>query len=256
MSEDPEVDDYMSDIYLNEANNSDASRLTEYTRKRRIEEEQAHLKSHQNRMKPLKVLQAEKREEVLKKAIGTDNKGFKLMAKMGYKVGDGLGRKANGIAEPLPINIKGDRGGIGKDEEKNRKRKLQEIRLQQLAKRRQLVEKERAENFRELIRSKRTQQRAKHDLRKAQLACQRLDESKDLNYVKPWYWLIEDDEDEKEQCTLEDDAEDTATEFERLVELNQYLRSKYHYCIWCATTYDDSDDMDNSCPGDCAEDHD
>lgn len=94
-----------------------------------------------------------------------------------------------------------DRGGLGKDEEKQRKRKLQEIRIQESAKRRQLVEKEQTQNFRELVRSKRMQQRATHDLRKARLACQRLDESHNLSCIKSWYWPTEDDETE-----LEDDA--------------------------------------------------
>lgn len=105
-----------------------------------------------------------------------------------------------------------DRGGIGKDEEKQRKRKLQEIRIQESAKRRQLIEKERTQNFRELVRSKRMQQRATHDLRKARLACQRLDEGQNLSCVKPWYWLTEDVENELEDDALEEsDSEETIT---------------------------------------------
>lgn len=96
MADDDDVDDYMSDIYLTHDSNAESSRLPEYIRKRRMEEQQGQVKSRQNQMKSFKIIQREKREEALKKAIGSDNKGFKLMAKMGYKAGDGLGR--NGIA--------------------------------------------------------------------------------------------------------------------------------------------------------------
>lgn len=54
------------------------------------------------------------------------SKGLAMMAKMGFTPGSALGSRDNGGArsEPLPIEVKEDRGGIGADAEK--KRKVQE----------------------------------------------------------------------------------------------------------------------------------
>ncbi|GMT25264.1 hypothetical protein PFISCL1PPCAC_16561, partial [Pristionchus fissidentatus] len=48
-----------------------------------------------------------------KKAINSENKGFKLLKAMGWKEGDGLGRKNEGIVEPVANEFKGDRQGLG-----------------------------------------------------------------------------------------------------------------------------------------------
>ena len=50
-------------------------------------------KNSENAVKPKKVLEAEKREEGLKSAISSDNKGFALLSKMGYKPGMSIGKK-------------------------------------------------------------------------------------------------------------------------------------------------------------------
>ena len=46
-----------------------------------------------NIFKPKAVIEHEKREEGLQAAISSDNKGFALLAKMGYKPGMGIGKK-------------------------------------------------------------------------------------------------------------------------------------------------------------------
>ena len=48
-----------------------------------------------------KVLETEKREEGLQKSLGADNKGFALLAKMGYKPGMGIGKEGK-----LKLNLK------------------------------------------------------------------------------------------------------------------------------------------------------
>ncbi len=44
-------------------------------------------------MKPVKVLEAEKRDAGLSKTISSDNKGFAMLQKMGFKPGMTLGKK-------------------------------------------------------------------------------------------------------------------------------------------------------------------
>lgn len=77
---------------------------------------------------------AEESEAAREKALSTSlldderakkSKGLSMMAKMGF-TGGGLGKKnddgeSRGRAEPIRVNVKDDRGGIGMDSEKKRK---------------------------------------------------------------------------------------------------------------------------------------
>lgn len=78
------------------------------TKKNRLDEE------HRIAQKPLHVVERERREEGLSQAISSDNKGFTMLTKLGYKAGDSLGRSTAAIAEPIKIEVKSDRGGLGK----------------------------------------------------------------------------------------------------------------------------------------------
>ena len=69
----------------------------------------------ENKTKKTKVnLEIEKRHEGLQKSIDSSNKGFAMLAKMGYKAGESLGKSNSGRIEPIPIEVKNDRGGLGK----------------------------------------------------------------------------------------------------------------------------------------------
>lgn len=87
-----------------------ARRMKMEEKKEQTEAEQRH------KQKPVRQLEEERREEGLKSAIPSDNKGFSMMAKMGYKQGDTIGRSSSsGIVEPISIQIKSDRGGLGRE---------------------------------------------------------------------------------------------------------------------------------------------
>jgi len=63
---------------------------------RRYENEAKHRETNlanRQQNKPRQQLETEQRDEGLKNAITADNKGFKLMEKMGYKPGTGIGKK-------------------------------------------------------------------------------------------------------------------------------------------------------------------
>lgn len=96
--------------------------------KERAEAEKKH------KQKPVKQLEVERREEGLNVAISSDNKGFSMLAKMGYKQGDSIGRSQSGIVEPISIQIKSDRAGLGR-----------ETALKQLQEYREKLRKEKAE---------------------------------------------------------------------------------------------------------------
>lgn len=85
-------------------------------RRFQVEENQkASNEKHRKIQKPAKVLEIERREEGLSMAIATENKGFAMLQKMGFKPGQGLGKSGEGRTEPLAVEIKADRGGLGRD---------------------------------------------------------------------------------------------------------------------------------------------
>lgn len=62
-----------------------------------------------------------KRETALMTSLDASNKGFQMMAKLGYKPGSGLGKGASGRTEPIQLAMKEDKSGIGLENEKKRK---------------------------------------------------------------------------------------------------------------------------------------
>lgn len=85
-------------------------------RRIKLEEEKKKLDVEQKmKQKPVKQLEVERREEGLNAAISSDNKGFAMLAKMGYKKGDAIGRSSTGIVEPISIQIKSNRAGLGRE---------------------------------------------------------------------------------------------------------------------------------------------
>ena len=126
MSSDEE-EDYMSAAVLGACDDVRPG-LVHGTKKRQLDVEKKKKdcdKINKDKFKPKNVLEAEKREEGLSKAIETDNKGFQLMAKMGFKAGMALGKREEGRKEPVPIEVKTTREGLGRDAD--RKRKHQEL---------------------------------------------------------------------------------------------------------------------------------
>jgi hypothetical protein len=121
-----EDDDYMNMTFGEEPTKTETS-LQRRQRLKREGEIKGMVKSKTQR----EAEEAEARERALSRSMLDDptvakkNKGFAMMAKMGFK-GGALGNKHNpdAKAEPIKVSIKEDRGGIGLDSE--RKRKLQE----------------------------------------------------------------------------------------------------------------------------------
>ncbi|CAG7935799.1 unnamed protein product [Penicillium nalgiovense] len=127
--------------------------------------------------------EAVRREEALARStLNPNNKGFQMMAKLGFKPGDVLGKPATSSdsdttntdsslkarAEPLNLTLKKNRGGIGLDTEK--KRKLREE-AEEAAKR---IKHEEG-SYRDRVREERELRRIEAQVRAAQKVAERLD---------------------------------------------------------------------------------
>ncbi|XP_003976175.1 G patch domain-containing protein 11 [Takifugu rubripes] len=255
-----EEDDYMSDAFLSKIQDVKPGvsmvRRVKESIKKEIKQKEANTKSRQ---KTLKEQEKESREAALQNSISTENKGFALLQKMGYKSGQGLGKQGAGRVDPIPLNIKTDRGGLGMEEMKKRKAEEELEHYRQKIRAKQHFETRSLENFRTRVRTEREERKVEGDLRRSQRACEQLDSQKSIAVPREdWYWPKtesndeEDVQDEEEQ-EVEDDVDLTSSD--KLQILTSYLRGVHFYCIWCGTTYNDEDDLGSNCPGDTAGDH-
>lgn len=108
------------------------------------------------------------REKGLNTALSRENVGFKMMAKMGFKVGSGLGKSLSGLKEPIKIEMKGNSSGVGRENEVkalvNRHRECKNKNLTDIENKFKSINYER--NLTNLL---------KRDFHKAQRICEELD---------------------------------------------------------------------------------
>ncbi|XP_053315257.1 G patch domain-containing protein 11 [Spea bombifrons] len=261
-----EEEDYMSDAFLNSLQDVRPGMPMPRNVKQLYQKEEKQKECNvKNKQKSIKEVERERRETVLNEALGNGNKGFAMLQKMGYKKGQALGKKGDGIVEPIPLNLKTGRSGIGHDEMKKRKaeEELESYRRKVLM--RKQNEERAADDFRMRMRSKKEELKLEGDLRRSQRACLQLDEQKGVQTAREeWYWpatdVQKDDEETDDDDDDDDDDEDDQGEElstpDKLQILTSYLRGEHFYCIWCGTAYQDEDDLLSNCPGNTSEDHD
>ncbi|XP_005742511.1 G patch domain-containing protein 11 [Pundamilia nyererei] len=257
-----EEEDYMSDAFLSKLQDvkpgvSMVRRVKEAMKR----EEKQKEKNIKNRQKSYKEQESESREVALQSSISNENKGFALLQKMGYKAGQGLGKQGAGRVDPIPLNIKTDRGGIGMEEMKKRKAEEELEHYRQKVRAKQQNETKSLEDFRSRVRTEREERKIEGDLRRSQRACEQLDSQKGITAPREdWYWPKANSDEEEDDLKEEDEDEDEEevtelTSFDKLQILTSYLRGVHFYCIWCGTTYNDEEDLCANCPGDTAADH-
>lgn len=284
-------DDYMSAAFIVDSpakdirpgllHNRDQQRSHDiYKRK------QAHDAVTREQQRPVRVIEAQRREEGLQEAIGADNKGFALLQKMGYKPGSGIGKSGTGSVDPIPLNLKTDRKGLGRAaaiEELKESKRLFRAKRQGSAK----CEEVSVDQFRARMKQKSDQRLTDIDLFKSQKACHQLDT--EAGFTEPaesWFWprfkssdkKTEDDSNgdqngeassnpkptnqeesiptsSHDNSDSEEEEEDEFEASEKLEMLTKYLRCTYNYCSWCCVKFDDEKDMQNECPGPTRDDH-
>ena len=275
MASEEEVDDYMSDAILGKCPDKRPGLVSERVAKIHKQQKQEQAANSKSKQKPVKVIESQKREEGLKTAISSDNKGFALLQKMGYKPGTAIGKRGQGRSEPVPIELKDGRGGLGKASEMKRKQEdMDRMRLAMRAKRAK-HEKHSQQDFRSRIANQYQDRRAESDLHNSQKVCAQLDSQKGIekpsevyfwpSYMLPnkektkpedesgWFAYEPEESDEDEEVV---DNSDNFTAAEKLEILTLYLRNFHLYCVWCGTTYNDKNDLRSNCPGNTADAHD
>lgn len=115
------------------------------------------------------------REAALNKAIDSSNKGFKMLAKMGFKQGEKLGKGEYGVAEPIKLQMKEGREGVGMESDK--KRKLREA-YEEHAKKAK-VEEETEEEYFQAMAQERKNKRMEGQFIGAQKVAEKLDTEAD-----------------------------------------------------------------------------
>ncbi|PGH10793.1 hypothetical protein AJ79_05266 [Helicocarpus griseus UAMH5409] len=152
-----------------------------YSEMRRRKERESEAKSRVPSKAERAAAEAARRDEALSAStLDPSNKGFQMMAKLGFKPGSALGKdrsveRASGVdewnrrlTEPLNVVVKEDRGGIGMDSEKKRKiREQAEVETKRV--------KAEEGDFRERVRREREEKRTEALFTAAQKVAERLD---------------------------------------------------------------------------------
>ncbi|XP_037785828.1 G patch domain-containing protein 11-like [Penaeus monodon] len=264
MADSEEEIDYMSEDFLAQCVGNNDVRpglLFSHSSKRKaqIDKQRKHKnESNRERFKPVKQVQQERLQEGLNTALDSSNKGFSMLQKMGYKPGSSLGKQGQGKLEPIAVELKADRVGLGWQEMiSEHRKKQQEIKRQKQEKHKEEID---PEKFRARMRNQQQEKLINADLMKSQRICHQMDSKAELNEpVEPWFWpkyalKKESEEDEEEEEEVEEELEFEPEE--QLNILTAYLKATYCYCIWCGTVYDDERDFKQNCPGQTRADHD
>lgn len=115
---DEEEDDYLNMTFDDPSTKKKETSLQKTQRLKKEAAERGRVPSKAEK----KAADVAAREKALATELDSSNKGAKMMAKMGFKAGGGLGAAGNeGRTRPIELGMKDDKGGIGADSEKKRK---------------------------------------------------------------------------------------------------------------------------------------
>jgi hypothetical protein len=246
---DSEVLDYMK---LPLPSISDDSRS--YSKLRNKAENQQYQAGLTKSKSEIQLEEAENFSKVLATAIKPDNKGYQLLKRMGYEPGTSLGSGDSGILDPIAVKLKHGRGGIGTVN-------ANEVQLQKSKRNQESFEediKARQAKFVSSMQARYSSRLVDEDLSKARLALMSLEEQHGLPRTHLWPPLPKSIPIEgKESISIAPVPHEfeMIPNTEKLWIINNILREKYWYCIWCGTVFDDSSDLRANCPGNERNDH-
>ncbi|XP_062165824.1 uncharacterized protein LOC133872351 [Alnus glutinosa] len=187
--------------------------------------------------------QQEEDEQTLAKVeapIPQSNIGFKLLKQMGYTPGSALGKEGLGRAEPVGIEIRRSRAGIGLEDPHKEKIKEEEIMAEK--KRRKIEDLMVEFGYRQ--KSQWQSRKVVVNFKKAKAALDQLENKE----------VVEPEKNEDEEGEQEEDEEEEVTE-EDLQDILLKLRDEYNYCLFCGCRYESMEALLANCPGTDEDDH-
>eukprot|EP00164_Ancoracysta_twista_P010214 GFYU01015349.1.p1 GENE.GFYU01015349.1~~GFYU01015349.1.p1 ORF type:complete len:302 (-),score=47.91 GFYU01015349.1:622-1527(-) len=133
---DEEEDDYMSMSFLADAQEQErkAKSSVSGSLKRQRQQMKQHLQRVSEKPKKLKTRMVEQTVQGLHTEIAEDNKGFAMLAKMGFRKGDSLGKTNLGIKEPIKIQLSTGRSGIGRESQRREEQQIAQSRVEEESK--------------------------------------------------------------------------------------------------------------------------
>ncbi|XP_016498963.1 uncharacterized protein LOC107817618 [Nicotiana tabacum] len=173
----------------------------------------------------------------LESAIPETNIGFKMLKQMGYTPGSALGKEGSGMSEPVGLEIRRGRAGIGKEDDKVEKMR----REMEKADRDRRREVELMETFESHLKERWKEKRIVSNFHKAEAVLAQLENREVVEEKKE----EEDEEKEEEELITEEDLLNTLMK----------LRDEYHYCLFCGCQYESTEALLSNCPGVAEEDH-
>ncbi|CAL9120914.1 unnamed protein product [Musa textilis] len=176
----------------------------------------------------------------LEAAIPASNVGFRMLKMMGYKPGSALGKDGGGLAEPVGLQIRRSRAGIGVEEEAVRKEWA-------AGERKRRREEEMVAEFGSRQKTHWRSRRIVGDYRKAEAALAQLEKREVVEPPK-------DDAEEEKPQEEEEEEEEVITE-QNLHDILTKLRDEHRYCLYCGYQYESSEELATDCPGPSDEDH-
>ncbi|KAK1420752.1 hypothetical protein QVD17_22598 [Tagetes erecta] len=173
----------------------------------------------------------------LESAIPQSNIGFKMLKQMGYTPGSGLG--GSGRVEPVGVEIRRSRAGIGREDPVKEKMRKEE----ELVRENKKKEEELMADFGCRVKERWRNKRVVVNFHKAKGVLDQL-ENKEVVVVEKKDDDEEDEEEEEEVITEED-----------LLEILMKLRDNFQYCLFCGCQYESMDALLVNCPGINEDDH-
>ncbi|KAL3533897.1 hypothetical protein ACH5RR_007418 [Cinchona calisaya] len=173
-------------------------------------------------------------------AIPQSNIGFKMLKQMGYTPGSALGKEGSGRAEPVKLEIRRSRAGIGKEDPKLEKKRKEKEKFE----RERINQEELLVDFGYRQKERWKGRRIVVNFRKAEAALAQL-ENREVEEVEK----KEDENGEKEE-----EEEEEITEEDLLLILMK-LRDEHHYCLFCGFQYESKETLLSCCPGIDEDDH-
>ncbi len=178
-AEEEEEDDYLTMTFV-DASSTTTTKKESLIQATKRKQREAEIRGRPKSKPELAAEESAKRETALSRStLDPSSKGFKMMAKLGYKPGSALGKPdANGVGllEPVGVEMKEGRSGIGADAEKKRKLR-EEVEAGVEGEKKLKVEEG---EFRERQRGEREERRREGQIVGAQRVAERLEEEDEM----------------------------------------------------------------------------